>query len=184
MERRHFLVEDYYKKTSDDRVHYWPRLFDCVGRSLRSTEGVLDSDLEKGFTQFFEWRLKEKDPVELQDFCSWLESECLDAEWRLDAYSRILNFRGDHKLQTQEQGLSYSHELESLVTLLPKHPAEVVKCFAKLTDNLSGQYIYLPTEYIQTILKAGINSDDQNVHANAHHARDNLLRAGYSIDIE
>lgn len=180
------LLYRYYDKTNDDRAH-WEELFNYVGRSLQSIKGDLDSNLEKRFKQFFEWRLEKRDPVELQDFRSWLESECLDAEWRLGAYSRVLDVRGDHKLQTE--GLSYRHkyrhELRSLVALLPKHSAKVVECLAKLTDNLSGQYIYLPTEDVQTILKAGLESDDQDVRAHARRAQNNLLRSGYSsVNIE
>ena len=121
--------------------------------------------------------------MELQEFSFWLESECPDAEQRLNTYFKILEVRGVRKLQTGERAAaSYSRELKSLVTLLPKHPAKVVECFAKLTDNLSGQYIYLLDEGIQTILKAGRNSDDQDVCANTHRAFNNLLRAGYDIE--
>lgn len=168
------LRNRYYDKTRDDRVH-WPRLFNYVGRFLPSGEEDLDPGLKKRVMQFFEWRLKKEDPVELQEFSFWLKSECLDAEWRLDAYSRVLDVR---KLPTQRP--FYGHELKSLVTLLPKHPAKVVECFLKLTDHLSGQYIYLSTEDAKTILKAGRKSDDQDVRANAHRALNNLLRAGYS----
>ncbi len=173
------LLNRYYDKTRDDQGR-WARLFDHVGRCLRNTKGDLDSGLKERFMEFFEWRLGKKDPVELQDFWSWLESECLDAEWRLDAYSKVLSVRDDHKLQTEKQAASYSHELKPLVTLLPKHTDRVVECFLKLTNNFPKQYnYYLSTEDVQAILKAGVNSDDQNVRSHAHRTRDKLFREGY-----
>ena len=61
--------------------------------------------------------------------------------------------------------------------MLPKHTAEVVECFLKLTDGIHNKNIYIQTEEAKTILKAGLHSSDTIVHENAERALNNLLRA-------
>ena len=61
--------------------------------------------------------------------------------------------------------------------MLPKHTAEVVECFFKLTNDIRNKNIYIQTEEAKTILKAGLHSSDAIVHENAERALNNLLRA-------
>ena len=84
------LLERFYDKTNDDRKR-WAQLFDHVGRSLRNSGKHLDKTLTDRVIAFFDWRLEAAEPLELQEFTFWLEAECLDPEWRLRSYAKILD---------------------------------------------------------------------------------------------
>ena len=158
------LIERFYEQTDGKREH-WTNLFNHVGSCLRNSEGQLDRDLKNRVITFFEWRFKQKDPIELQRFTSWLEAECLEAEWRLEMYSKILDL-------CEIDGRPV--RLQALCDMLPNHTAEVVKCFSKL----SGKTIYMLAEEARAILKAGRASNDDNVRHMAERSLDNLLKSG------
>ena len=103
------LLEQFYQRTDGNREH-WANLFSYVGRILRSTSEPLAKDLEDRVIAFFDWRFEVKEPVELQQFAFWLEAKCLGAEWRLDAYSKILDV-------CKAEGISIAREVEALCEL-------------------------------------------------------------------
>ena len=162
------LLERYYQATDNNRDH-WANLFDYVGRILRSTSDQLTKDLEDRIKFFFNWRVNEEEPAELQQFTFWLEAKCLEAEWRLDAYSKILDV-------CKSDGVSIAIQVDTLCELLPDHTIKVLECFVKLTDERRYDNIYIRTEEAKTILKAGLKSSDESVRQNAKRAHDNLLR--------
>ena len=84
------LLEQFYEAVGSNLVQRG-FLFDHVGRSLMNTPKPLAQDLLERILAFFEWRLREAQPEELQDFSMWLDAECLNEDWRLDSYSRILD---------------------------------------------------------------------------------------------
>lgn len=181
------LLERYYLKTDGVRKH-WATLFNYVGNSLRNTGEQLETGLKQRIVVFFESRLKVGDPMELREFATWLKAECLDAEWRLDALSEVLDVDGIlDETGTLEEGrvehprtwLGYE-VTGAMPTLLPKHTTRVVACFAKLTDALptNGRF-YIPTSDAKTILKSGLEHADESVREDARQARENLLRRGY-----
>ena len=164
------LLERYYQATNDDRER-WANLFNYVGRILQSTSEQLDKNLKDRAIAFFNWRLEREEPTELQQFTFWLEAKCLDAEWRLDAYFKILK---GYKLDD----VSIYMQMDALCELLPDYTAQVIKCFAKLINRIKNDNIYIQAEKANTILKAGLNSSDERVRQNAERARENLLREG------
>ena len=164
------LLKRYYQATDNNRDH-WANLFNYVGRILRSTSEQLDKNLKDRIIAFFDWRFEVKEPMELQRFTFWLEAKCLDAEWRLDAYSKILDV-------CELEGVSIAMQVETLCELLPDHTAKVLECFAKLTDESGDSNIYIRTEEAKTILKAGLESSDESVRQDAERSRENLLREG------
>ena len=164
------LLERYYQVTNDDRER-WANLFNYVGRILRSTSKQLDKDLEDRIITFSDWRFEVGEPRELQQFTFWLEAKCLGASWRLDAYSAILDV-------CKADGASIAMQVETLCELLPDHTAKVIECFVKLTNESRDDNIYIQAEEAKTILRAGLNSSDENVRQNAAQAHDNLLREG------
>ena len=164
------LLERFYQVTEHDRKQ-WASLFDYVGRTLRDTSEQPEQNLIDRIINFFDWRIQVKEPIELQRFTFWLKAKCLDAEWRLDAFSKILEV-------CKAQDVSIAMQLEALCEMLPDHTAKVVECFAKLTDRRGDDNIYIRTEKAKKILKAGLGSPNQVVHQNAERARENLLRIG------
>ncbi len=175
------LIEYFYLKTDDKRKH-WATLFGYVGRSLRNTSKRLDEGLKDRIVVFFEWRLESGEPSELQEFVFWLEADCLEAEWRLNAYSRILDLLQNLGVDqwTDHSAHISSHAIHSMRDMLPMYAGGVVECFDKLTDAMprSG-VVYIRTDDAKAILKAGLDHDDESVRENARHARENLLRRGY-----
>jgi hypothetical protein len=166
------LLERFYEKTSKERQR-WANLFDHVGRSLRNSPKHLEKSLIDRAIAYFNWRFDSAEPMELQQFTFWLEAECLGPEWRLQSYLKIL----DHWSVT-DMGLSI--ELKTLNKLHPKHLPLVVECLAKITGHLKDLSInmYIPTDEVKPILKAGLNAEDQKVCENAEHVRENFLRSG------
>ena len=165
------LIEQFYLKTDSHR-EYWARLFHHVGRSFKNSGKQLDSVLIERAISFFEWRFATSEPIELHEFNFWLEAECFTAEWRLQAYLRVLNF-GFGK----DTGL-YS-ALKVLNKLLSEQQSLVVECFAKITDLLNQRtQMHLSENTAKPILRSGLTSEDPEVRTNAERARENLLRLG------
>ena len=175
------LLECFYLKTDGERKH-WATLFDYVGRLLRNTRKQVDEGLKDRIIAFFEWRLEVGKPMELQRFTFWLEAECMEAEWRLRAYSRILDVLevSDVSQWKDQRARIQSDALQSLRVMLPKHTAGVVECFAKLTDSMPKSGVtYIRTDRAKAILKAGLEHDDESVRETARRAQENLLSRGY-----
>ncbi|MBN1983171.1 MAG: hypothetical protein JW795_16675 [Chitinivibrionales bacterium] len=173
------LLERFYKKTRDDHKR-WAQLFDHVGRCLRKNGKHLDKSLTDRAIAYFDWRLEASEPLELQEFTFWLEAECLDSEWRLLSYSKILDCRCG-------KNAGFSQEVRALHKLLPDHLALVVECFAKITDAMDqSTKMYVSTNEAKLILRAGLNAEDLQVRNNAERARENLLRRGCiaCLDVE
>ena len=166
------LLEHFYLGTKHDRKR-WSNLVEYLGDRLVNTKKPLEDDFETKLAQFFEWRLKAGDAIELNQFSIWLRAECLDAMWRLDAYSKVLDATKD----------SSSHGVmiiaDALEKMLPEHRNKVVECFAKLTDTPAHSTFYVRLETTKNIIRAGLNGNDEDARSNARRARDNLLRKGY-----
>ena len=164
------LLQRFYLVTEKNRKQ-WASLFDCVGRNLWAIRGQLDNCLKDKLRAFYDWRFEVNEPVELQKFTYWLKAKCLDAEWRLDEYSKILDV-------CNADGVSISMQMEALCEMLTDHKAKVVECFAKLTHALGNDNIYIRTEEAKKILNAVLASDDEKLKQNAAQAHENLLRLG------
>ena len=167
LEGKESLLKQFYQQTENKREH-WANLFKDIGHRLSSTGKHLDQSMKDRIKKFFNWRLKQEGQTELRYFTFWLRAECLDAKWRLKAYSKVIDVC---KVEDWEI------YLKELCKMLPNHTAKVVECFAKLTDGIRDKNIYLPTEEAKTILKAGLNSTVTIVFENAERALNNLLRA-------
>ena len=166
------LLEQFYQETDEKREH-WANLFNNIGHRLSSTGKDLDPSMKDNVKKFFNWRLKQKEPTELRYFTYWLQAECLEAKWRLKAYSKVIDVckAGDCEVENWEI------YLRELCQMLPKYTDEVVECFCKLTNDIRNKNIYIQTEEANTILKSGLNSRDPIVSENAKRALNNLLRA-------
>ena len=158
------LLERYYQQTDANREH-WANLFNNTGRRLRNSGKNLDQNMVDRVIRFFEWRFEQKESMELRHFTIWLEAEALNPTWRLDTYFKILDIC---EVRNEPIGL------KALCDMLPDNTAKVIECFAKLTANTA----YMQTEEVKTILKAGLNSDDEDVRYKAKGALDNLLKSG------
>jgi hypothetical protein len=163
------LLERFYDKTTDDRER-WAQLFDYVGRSLQKSGRDLDEMLTNRIIDFFNWRLEVAEALELKGFTFWLAAECLNPDWRLNSYLKILDL-------VHVKDLWLSFQVRALSKLLPSHLALVVESFAKITDNLDQDtMVYIPADEAVPILKAGLGAGDSNVRENAERAKENLLR--------
>ena len=164
------LLQQYYQASDDDREQ-WANLFDYVGHVLWETTGQLDTNVKEKTIAFFQWRFEVREPVELQQFTYWLKAECLDPQWRLSAYSEVLDI-------SKAEDMSITMEVEALCDMLPGHMELVVECFAKLTKDIGDNNICIFTEEATEILQAGFRSSEETVRKNTEQARENLLREG------
>jgi len=164
------LLAVFYSKTENDKAR-WGSLFDHVGRSLKNTGANLANDLKKRIVAFFDWRLAQGEPSELKEFTFWLEAPCLEPEWRLAAFSKILDMT--------KIDFALSMHIDTLVEMLNEHTPLVLECFAKLTAKISSdQPFYIEREKAIAILEAGFQSKDPAARENAARAKEQLLRAG------
>ena len=162
------LLARFYQRTDEKREH-WAKLFNDIGRRLRNSGKDIEPNIKEKIITFFEWRLEQKEQAELKHFTMWLQAECLDAEWRLNAYSKVLDVC---------KIIDWDLYLKTLCEMLPNHTPKVVECFLKLTEKSKGDNIYyILTEEAKAVLKAGLESRDKNARRNAKLAQENLLRA-------
>ena len=165
------LLEHFYTNTNDSRV-YWCRLFDHIGRMLRNSGKKLDTNLTNRIIEFFDWRFSVGESLELKEFTFWLEAECLGANWRLNAYSIIL----DHK---QVKSGSLTFQVRTLNRLSNEHLALSLECFSKITDAMNqGSQMYILADDAKRLIKKGLESENSKIIEDAKRSRENLLRLG------
>ena len=162
------LLERYYQKTNNDRER-WANLFSHIGRELWNSKEQPNQFLKDRISKFFEWRLKQKEPMELKHFTTWLQAKCLSAEWRLKAYSKVLDV-----CEVEDWGI----HVKTLCEMLPNHTEMVVECFFKLTKGTKKDNIYIQKEEANAILKVGRESQDESVRSKIETIRENLLNSG------
>ena len=162
------LLEQYYQRT-DNSPEYWGNLFKYIGHQLSNSGKDLDQNLKEKIMKYCEWRIDQKRPTELRHFSVWLQAECLDAEWRLNAYSKVLDI-----CEVEDWGFHF----KTLCEMLPNHTAKVIECFLKLTEQVKKDNFYIQTEEAKTILKAGRETSDEDARHMAKRALDNLLKSG------
>jgi hypothetical protein len=162
------MLVKFYAKTKAD---HWAGLFDHVGRLLSNTP-VLKPEMATRLKAFFEARLAAGSDEELKEFTFWLEAECLEPDWRLNAFRQTLPIAKGKRHAT-------SMVTDELVKLIGAAPDLVVQSFAELTEGLVTQsYFYLRPEGVKKILNAGFASEQPETVQAARFARDNLLKAG------
>lgn len=164
------LLQRFYNKASAKR---WATLFDHAGRLMRNT-AELSEEVANRCKAFFESRLQTANGEELQEVNFLIEANCLDAEWRLRALSRVLDV-------TKGRSRSPSTLIKGLGKLLADHTDLVVECFAKVSEGVAAKsHFYLRPEDVKPILKAGLASQNPKTSQAAEFALDNLLKAGRS----
>lgn len=171
------LLELFYEKTTNS-PEAWSHLFHQVGQVLSNSEQQL-ADVHKGrILQFFDWRLEQQKPSELNTFTYWLQAECLDVEWRLKSYSDILDVCKQESFEIYTQ----IEAVDTLARLVQAYPAPVVECFDKLISTVVRRedFNYIQTDKAKVILRIGLNSDDATVRETANQTYENLLKHGYS----
>ncbi len=164
------VLERFYLRSESEKAH-WASLFDYVGRSLKNTGSDLATGLKKRIVAFFDWRLSKRDPAELKEFGFWLEASSLEPDWRLRAFSSILDITSPDS--------AVSMHIEALVEMVTEHTGLVLECFAKLTAKLSSQQpFFIEHQHAKAILQAGFQSGDSATFENAQQSKEQLLRAG------
>jgi len=139
---------------------------------LKNSAPPLDDVIRNRLLAFFDRRLTAANKTDLQEFLFWLASDCLDAKWRLEAYSKI------HDVTQGEPTRSCS-QVDSPSALLSVQPDLVVECLDKLIRNLADQnHFYVQADEVLPILRYGLTSTNEATKAAALRAREKLLRLG------
>ena len=116
------MIARYYEGTKRDSER-WAALFDFMGNRLHAEEGKLSEELIERIEAYFEWRLSAGDATEIGRFNWWLKADSLDADWRLDAFERVLEVN-----PVDPTFLSWP-VLEGLART---HTAKVLRCLEKM----------------------------------------------------
>ena len=164
------LLNGFYRKVEGD-TKMGTSLFRRIGANLQNSSGPLDKSLLNRLISFFEWRLEKRRFKEMEGFDLWLAAECLDPDWRLDSYLRILEIG-------QPEGWEIYGHVKALHEMLFEQTAKVLQCFAKLTGGLQIDASHIRSEAAKDIILAGLESEDDAVRRNAEIARHNLLSRG------
>ena len=166
------LLERYYDITSKEEK-YWSHLFNQIGRVLSDNKNDMEDEIRERIFAFFDWRLKQRNPFELKGFTHWLRAECLDAEWRLKSYSKIICMCQDERLDTHTG-------IKILAEMVQTYTAPVLECFANLVETTvrkeNSGYIR-PDEAI-IIIQAGLNDKNEAVRSIAKRNQELLLTHG------
>ena len=164
------LLSQYYRKI-ERHTSMRSDIFRRVGANLQDTNEPLDERTASRLVAFVEWRLEGRNFKELEGFDYWLEADCLDIDWRLHTYLRILEIG-------QPEGWEVYGHVKALHGLLNQRTAKVVKCFAKLTSGSQTDASHITAEVAGEIILAGLESDDDETQRHAEIGRDNLLSRG------
>ena len=165
------ILERFFHKTARQRAQ-WGILFRRVGLILHNADAIED-DRKERVKEFFEWRLRQGEAKEMEEFGFWFESDILEPEWRLHALTRALDIG-------QPDAFAIYGIMKTLNEMLGGFSEEVVVCFAKLVNNVENNLYSIETEIAKRILKAGMDSPDEDVRSEAHSAHEYLLKRGRS----
>ena len=188
------LLNRFYDQTNSN-PKLWAQLFDHAGRFLSNGSNPPDKAITDRAIDYFDWRFRAAEPLELQEFTFWLKAERFTPKWRLQSYSQILDLAyGKSDLEhgkdnPDKKGTRLSMQVEALKELLQEHLPLVVECFAKITDTIAQDtqiYLLSVADKVKPILKAGLNAKNLKVRKNAGRAQENLLRFSSSdyLDVE
>ncbi|MBC7368614.1 MAG: DUF4935 domain-containing protein [Undibacterium sp.] len=163
------MLEMFYNRTRS-QPKKWAALFDHIGRLLRNAQEEVEESIKNRITSFANWRIAEGNKEELSAYTFWLDAKCLNISWRLKTFSEILDISAG-----RDVGIGI--KLNSLVESLPANRDLVVECFSKLIRGLEKEdYIYLQTDKVKPILRAGLFSVNDSTRVLAEQAREHLLR--------
>ena len=168
------LIGRFYNAT-EGRRERWADLFDHVGWCLYHSGPHLDEAVRNRVIEFFQWRLGFGDASELGRIGLWLEAECLDQEWRLHAFSQVLDV-------CRSVGAPSGIDWEKIAEMVPEHTSKVVECFLKFSEGVQSKPLYVQRNAAKRIIDAGLNGNETEAQNNAKRARNNLLNSG-SLDM-
>ena len=165
------ILELFFDRTARQREQ-WGILFRRVGLILYHADAIED-DRKERVKKFFEWRLRQGEAKEMDEFGYWFESDILEPEWRLHAFARALEIG-------QPDAFAIYGVMKTLSEMLEGHSDRVVACFAKLVKKMESHPYRIETETARGILKAGMSSPDPGVQKEALEAHEYLLKRGRS----
>ena len=166
------LLAQYYKRTEQDK-ELWASLFNLVGNRLHFVGEDFSDDQKERFTEFFEWRLEIGDPTEIGRFSWWFQAECLEADWRLDAFLRVLEVNPFDPVFLSWQVLE---------DMAGTHTAKVLLCLDKMIGDVKpfGSDLQLGGNSAVNIIRTALRSADPAVRQHAEFIREGLLVRGRS----
>lgn len=164
------LIERFYSATAELREP-WADLFGHAGWQLYHSAPHLDEAVHNRVIEFFQWRLGFEDASELGRIGLWLEAECLDQEWRLHAFSQVLDV-------CRSVGAPNGIDWDKIAEMIPEHTSKVVECSLKFSEGVRSKPLYMQRNAAKRIIDAGLNSDETEAQDNAKRARNNLLNSG------
>ena len=166
------LLAQYYQRTAQDK-ELWASLFNFAGNRLHFVGEDFSDDQKGRFTEFFEWRLQVGDSTEIGRFSLWFRAECLEADWRLDAFLRVLDVNPFDPVF-----LSW----RVLEDMAGTHTAKVLLCLDKMIGHVTpfGPDFQLGGNSAANIIRIALRSPDPAVRQHGELIRENLLVMGRS----
>ncbi len=147
-------------------------LFGNVGQVLSNADNLAPA-IRGRILAYFDERLAKRDSDELENFTLWLDAECLDAAWRLKAYSALLS-------KPDTKTFQFFSEVQALAKLAPTHLGLVIECFEKITGLIPlTKHFYIRTEDGNAIISAALKSSDSAIRPAGERAQANLLKNGF-----
>ncbi len=171
MKGARYSLETYYEGIPANS-EFRSILFDYIGRCVSNSENTIEDDIKDKIKSFVDWRLEQGHLAEVVHFSNWLEANCLDSEWRLQRFSKTLDFDS-----TGIQNIF--PPFEKLEELLEQHAELVIECLFKLSKIAQkGCYVYFETESVKHILCVGMESSNEEIKRMTEETLDNLISIG------
>ncbi len=168
------LLQEYYQQIQKIPKRQGP-IFHTMGHLANDDTSDADQEIIRRFKDYFDWRFQETDKKlkekELEQFVSWLQADCLDAEWRLDNYYKILDLNIIPKKNICGQ-------LIKLNDLHKQNTDKVIECFEKLVKSIKGKTepeYHMNEKEIKPILETGLESKNKTTRERAQKICRNLL---------
>ncbi len=164
------LLHKYYQQVQKiSEIQGW--IFHTMGNLI---DDYTDQESIKRVKDYFNWRFQENNKklkqAELEQFVSWLQADCLDAEWRLDKYSKILDLN-----ITPEKNIC--GQLARLNILHKQNPGKVMECLQRLVKaiKVQAESKYYIWEEIKPILEASLKNKNEDMRKNAEQTCRDLI---------
>ncbi|MES2304291.1 MAG: hypothetical protein V4558_02250 [Gemmatimonadota bacterium] len=163
------LVRQFFARAAEDHRR---KALKSIGWSLHRAESAPGEEVTARLQALWNWRMQVDIRAELGAFGSWFGSGRLDLPWSLWTLETVLS-----KSILPTPG----HQVvQRLAAIAPQYPAATIRCLAWMVELASHDWsIHGWIDEARVILRAGLNSDDDDTKARSEQLIQKLVAMRY-----
>lgn len=163
------LLSQYYIQFKQQpEIH--SELFEHVGWGLGNSK--LDESIEARIKEFFRWNI-DGDNFGCVDFSQWLNADCLELTWRLEAFKEVLA-----KNPSMPKGIH--RDLEFLRKHMENNELITLECLELIAKNaIADKRFHFDEDDVKFIIESGVQSSNDHVKSIANRTLDIFLSKGF-----